>query len=72
MTKKHFEAVASTFKHELKNNCHSEEAYEMALDLAKGLCVAFRKFNANFREEQFLKACGFNDQRNGMVNNERD
>lgn len=66
MTRKHFDMIASKFKHEvafLKSFPGDSKANGAALDhlenLARHLCEGFKSSNPRFDSDRFLAACGF-------------
>lgn len=58
MTRKHFEAIAATFRGLMQNTTIPHESRVTLYSLAHTQADYFATVNENFDRERFLKACG--------------
>lgn len=56
MTRKHFEAIAQTFRIQLADPANDAATLER---VARMLCIDFKTANRNFDTARFLQAAGF-------------
>lgn len=59
MTKRHFEAIASSFRTVVTERGLTMSEHEHLFRVASIMADDFSRFNANFSREKFLTACGF-------------
>ena len=63
MTKRHFIAIAATFKRELElmtdtDSSHTAAEYAAVCAIARHLATTFADVNPRFDRARFLRACG--------------
>lgn len=58
MTKKDFELIARTLRHELEHVACGEDQRDMARSIAVAFADVLARANPAFRRDLFLKACG--------------
>lgn len=57
-TRRHFDFVAATLRHELEHVACGEDQRDMARSIALAFADGFESSNPRFDRARFLKACG--------------